>query len=224
MEGSVKLGYWAIRGLSERLRLLLEYCGVAYTQEIYEGPDGRERWFNTDKPKLIEKNPAITLPYLIDGDKVVSETDGVTVYICLKGNKPELLGRNADEQVLMATCHGVWKDFHPNYVRLVYGKYENEEAFQKALAEAIKTFEPYLKKLTGLLGEKNFLAGELTWVDFSVADFLQTLNLLSEEILKPFPKLHEHQKRVWALPELKAYFSSDRWKERPCNNYVAHWK
>ena len=66
MEGKVTLGYWAIRGLSERLRQLLEYCGVPYTQELYEGAN-RDKWFNEDKPKLGAKNPAITLPYLIDG-------------------------------------------------------------------------------------------------------------------------------------------------------------
>ena len=92
------------------------------------------------------------MPYLIDGEKVISESDGITVYICLKGNKPELLGRNADEQVLMATCHGVWKDLRPNFSKLAYASYENEESFQKAVSEAIKSFEPYLKKLNGLLG------------------------------------------------------------------------
>lgn len=68
------------------------------------------------------------------------------------------------------------------------------------------------------------MVGGLTWIDFAIADFFQTLGLLHEDILKPFPKLIEYQKRVWALPELKNYFSSDRFKERPCNNYTATWK
>ena len=29
----------------------------------------------------------------------------------------------------------------------------------------------------------------LTWIDFSVADLIQTLNLLNKEILKQYPKL-----------------------------------
>ena len=45
------------------------------------------------------------------------------VHLCHKAGKLELLGRNADEQVLLATILGVLKDFHPNYVRLVYGQY-----------------------------------------------------------------------------------------------------
>ena len=224
MDQSVVLGYWAIRGLSERCRQLLEYCQVPYTEEKYDSQPGRERWQTTEKPKLIQKNPAITLPYLIDGDKVVSESDAICIYICLRGKKPELLGRNADEQVLMATIHGVYKDFHPNCTKLWYGKYENEEAFNKAKDETPKNWEVYVKKLSGLLGDKEYFAGGITWIDFVIADFVQTLNLFNEEILKPFPKLTEHQKRIWALPELKAYFASDRFKERPCNNDIAYWK
>ena len=53
---------------------------------------------------------------------------------------------------------------------------------------------------------------------------MQTLGLLSEEYLKSYPNLLEHQKRVWGLPEIKEYFSSPRYRERPCNNYIAAWK
>lgn len=123
MEGGVTLGYWAIRGLAERLRQLLVFCGIPYTQTLYGGAEGRTKWFTEDKGKLVGKNPAITLPYLIDGDKVVTESDAICVYICYKGNKPELLGRNLDEQVTMATVHGVYKDLHPIYIKLVYGSY-----------------------------------------------------------------------------------------------------
>jgi glutathione S-transferase len=81
-----------------------------------------------------------------------------------------------------------------------------------------------LRKLAGLLGNKNFIAGELTWFDFTLADLLQTLVLLDGELLKGFPKLEEYYLRVWGLPSLKEYFGSERFRERPCNNYTAAWK
>lgn len=173
---------------------------------------------------MIEKNPALTLPYLIDGDKVVSESDAIAIYICHKGNHVELLGRNADEQVTLATVHGVYKDFHPNYIKLVYGTYNENNTFEAALQGAKETFAPYLKKLNGLLGNKEFICGGLTWIDFGLGDFFQTLNLLDPTIFNEFPALLEYQKRVWALPQLQDYFGSDRFKERPCNNYTASWK
>jgi hypothetical protein len=42
------------------------------------------------------------------------------------------LGRNAEEQVALATAHGVYKDFHPNYIKLVYGKYDENNTWEKA--------------------------------------------------------------------------------------------
>jgi glutathione S-transferase len=60
---------------------------------------------------------------LIDGDRVISESDAICVYLCHKANRLDLLGRNADEQVLLATVHGVYKDFHPKYIQFVYGTY-----------------------------------------------------------------------------------------------------
>ena len=68
-ENKVTLGYWAIRGLAERLRQLAEYCGVPYEEVRYSDPN---IWFGQDKPKYIGSNAALTLPYLLDGDKVIS--------------------------------------------------------------------------------------------------------------------------------------------------------
>ena len=81
-----------------------------------------------------------------------------------------------------------------------------------------------MTKINGILGDKEFIAGGLTWFDFVLADFLQTLTLLSEAYLLSFPKLASYQKRVWGLHELKGYFESERFNERPCNNYIAAWK
>ena len=54
----------------------------------------------------------------------------------------------------MAIVHGAYKDTLPNYAKLVYGKYESEEAFRKAVDEAAKAWEVSLQKLNGLLGSK----------------------------------------------------------------------
>lgn len=81
-----------------------------------------------------------------------------------------------------------------------------------------------MAKFNGILGNNEFIAGGLTWIDFALADFFQTLNILDKAYLAEFPKLLEYQQRVFGLPELKDYFSSPRWNERPCNGFVAHWK
>ena len=52
------------------------------------------------------------------------------------------------------------------------------------------------------------MVGEITWIDFLIADFIQALGLMNSEYFEKYPKLKEYQKRVWELPELKDYFSS----------------
>ncbi len=116
------LGYWGIRGVGEKIRHLLEYCSIPYEQEIY-GCEDSDRWFCGDKERLSAKNPAISLPYLIDGDKVITESDAICVHICLKANRLDLLGRTIDEKVTLATVYGIFKDFYSFYLKLVYGHY-----------------------------------------------------------------------------------------------------
>jgi len=96
--------------------------------------------------------------------------------------------------------------------------------WEAALVEYPHRFRPYLQKFKGLLGEKEFMAGYLTWIDFGIADFFQAANLLFPELFAEFPTLIAYQIRVWNLPELSAYFSSERFHERPINNYSAVWK
>jgi glutathione S-transferase len=91
----VQLGYWKIRGLGEKVRMILEYVGIPY-EEIKYGNDQEDKWFNEDKPKLLNQNPAINLPYLIDGNQVISESDAIIVYLCYKGNRVDLLGTNCE--------------------------------------------------------------------------------------------------------------------------------
>ena len=49
------LGYWAIRGLAEPIRLALHYSKTPYTEKFYEQGEGpeysREEWLK-DKPNL----------------------------------------------------------------------------------------------------------------------------------------------------------------------------
>jgi glutathione S-transferase len=72
MESSIVLGYWSIRGLGEVVRLFLEYLGLKYDEVKYAD---RAKWFEEDKPKL--NTPFPNLPYLKDGDKVISETGNI---------------------------------------------------------------------------------------------------------------------------------------------------
>jgi hypothetical protein len=91
------------------------------------------------------------------------------------------LGRNADEQVSLYTALGVLKDMHPNYITYVYRNY-GKGTFAEALnthREFSRSMNGFLKKFNGMLGGKKFMcSNELVWIDFALADFFQTLNIL----------------------------------------------
>lgn len=73
--------------------------------------------------------------------------------------------------------YGIFKDFLRQLSELVYGGYKEatwEEAFEKYTANYVN----YFKKWSGILGEKEYLCGEITWVDFTVAEAIQKCTLL----------------------------------------------
>lgn len=216
------LGYWPIRGLAERIRLLLEYFGLQYEQVFYL-ESNEDQWFKEDKPKLLASNPALNLPYLLDGDKVISESTAILIYLCHRQKRLDLLGRNAEEQVLLATAFGVYKDFHPNLARMVY-ETNPKDTWEEALKAFSEKADVYLKKLSGLLDGKEYLAGGLTYIDFILADFFQALRQMNPNLFTNYPNLLQLQERVWALPELTGYFSSDRWHDHPVNGEEARWR
>ncbi len=50
-------------------------------------------WFGKLKPELQAKNGLANLPYLLDGDKVVCESDAILVYLALKAGRSEMIGK-----------------------------------------------------------------------------------------------------------------------------------
>lgn len=95
------------------------------------------------------------------------------------------------------------KDAHPIYIGYVYRNY-GEGSFDEALGkhrEFCRSIKGYLKKFDSLLGEKKFICGDgLVWLDFALADFFQTLNLLEPILFDDYPNLLAYQKRVWGVP------------------------
>ena len=66
------------------------YAGQNFVDRGY-GEDAREKYFGGDKPELAKKNPLINLPYVVDGETVVTQSNSVLIYL---GKK---LGIDKDE-------------------------------------------------------------------------------------------------------------------------------
>ena len=74
-----------------------------------------------------------------------------------------------------------------------------------------------MEKLNKMLEGKVFAAGEITWIDFVLAEFMQNLWMLQHDFVEGYENLWEHQKRIWEMAEIKSYHESDRYQEAPIN-------
>ena len=68
------------------------------------------------------------------------------------------------------------------------------------------------------------MAGELTWIDFGIAEFLQQMSLMIPDVYFNYPTLVAYQERLWKLPELQSYLKSDRFDEFCCVPPMVQWK
>ena len=66
-------------------------------------------WMNV-KPGLKEKNPLINLPYIVDGDKVISQSQACFVYLAKKfdlcGGSKKVVGE-ADDCKMLEVRHSL---------------------------------------------------------------------------------------------------------------------
>jgi len=106
MSATIQVSYWNIRGLGAPLRMMMMYSGTPFKSESYQVTEKAEgglefsSWFDK-KPALKEKNPLINLPYIIDGDVIVTQSNACLSYL---GRKTGMMGDNAGEE---AQCEQV---------------------------------------------------------------------------------------------------------------------
>ncbi|XP_065830361.1 glutathione S-transferase Mu 4-like [Oscarella lobularis] len=206
----VKLGYWAIRGLAQPIRLLLTYCGDEFEEKRYDGAN-RQTW--TDE-KFSLGLPLPNLPYLIDGDIKIVQSNAILRYI---GRKHNLDGSTEQEKVLVDIFENQVMDMRNAFVRLCYGPSSSFEAGKKTYLE--ESLPATLKKISDQLGSSKWVAGEnITFPDFHLAEMLSQHVIFSPTCLDAYPNLKEYLARFEELPAIKAYKASDKCIHRPINN------
>merc|ERR1740138_1330020 len=105
-EAVMEIGYWQIRGLGAPLRMMAAYAGVKHDAKLYPvhakegGGWDTSAWFDV-KPALKAKNALMNLPYVIDGDTVVTQSNACLDYI---GKKLGLMGGENEWKVQQGLC------------------------------------------------------------------------------------------------------------------------
>uniref|UniRef100_A0A8C5P8S0 glutathione transferase n=1 Tax=Leptobrachium leishanense TaxID=445787 RepID=A0A8C5P8S0_9ANUR len=211
------LGYWDIRGLAHAIRFLMEYTKTPYEEKVYvagEGPDyDLSQWLN-EKEKLGLDFP--NLPYLIDGDVKLTQSNTILHYI---GSKHGMCGKTEEEKIAVSLVENQAMDFRMRLVAITYNP--NFETLKGPYLEKLPV---ELKCFSKFLGNRSWFVGDkITFVDFVMYDCLEQHVILEPTCLKNLQNLQDFVKRIEALPAIAAYMKSPRFIRTPINNRMAYW-
>jgi len=215
--GTVKVGYWGIRGLGAPLRMTLEYAGADYVDKQYSDPN---EWFGTDKPEILKSNPLANLPYIVDGDVVVCQTNAVMDYL---GDRYGLAGTSVEERRLCRQLLAEVYDLRNTIIGLVYNfmeKCRTDAEFMEKLAQhVVEGYKGAYNKLEAFYSMKGgpYALGKKPCVaDFHMWEMLDQHEIYAQKLGKSsplgngdFPTLAALYAAVKAAPQLQKYFASE---------------
>ena len=200
----VHFAYWDIRGLSEPIRLMHEWAGADYTERRYvvdPATMNREDWLN-EKFTLGLDFP--NLPYMIDGDLKISQSNAIFRYL---GKKFGFVGKDDQENAVVDMVGDQVFDLRNGWVRLCYNGGITQE-MQDEYREALK---PKLEDFQKFLGDKKFLTGdEIRWPDFHFVELLMQHSQWDSNTLSSLPQLQAYVDRFQQNENIKRYLESGK--------------
>jgi glutathione S-transferase len=178
-------------------------------------------WFEKDKKGL--GLPLPNLPYLIDGEVKITQSNAILRYI---GRKHDMCGKTLEEQVRVDVSENEVMDMRNGFVGLCYNKTgASSEKWEQMKATYIERLPILLQKFSGYLGDRKWLAGDnLTFPDFHFYEMLAQHVIVFPGCLDAFPALKAYVSRFEELPAIKKYRGSPDFLERPINNPAARIK
>jgi len=211
--------------------MICEYAGEKYTPKLYkvtevDGKWNKDCWFKEAKPSIRAKNPFANLPYIIDGDNCVCQTNACLSYL---GKKFDLYGKDEYEIMKVDQCLDQIMDLRNDMVKLFYS---SKDSFETGIDKFItKTAPSHLEKMENWLTQNKtvFLVSDSPCVaDFHLWELIDQLEMFvkhykKESLIKDKENLENFYSKMRGLEELSDYFKGDLYK-LPVNNPHAYWK
>ncbi|XP_068125629.1 glutathione S-transferase Mu 1-like isoform X2 [Hyperolius riggenbachi] len=173
----------------------------------------KSEWLD-EKEKLGLDFP--NLPYLIDGDVKLTQSNTILRYIARKHG---LCGETESEKNNVSLLENQVMDFRMGLVMIAYNP-----QFETLKGPYLEKLPVALGRFSRFLGDREWFAGsKITFVDFLVYDVLDQHRMLEPTCLKSFPNLQSFLDRIEALPAIAAYMKSPRFMKSPLNNRMASW-
>jgi len=216
----IVLAYWDIRGLAQPARMLLGYLGEDFEDRMYvcgEAPDYDRSCWTEVKETLGMDFP--NLPYLIDGDVKVTQSNAIMRYL---GRKAGMDGETETEKVRVDILENQAMDFRNGFVGLCYRSGalfpEKSDAYKTNIKSLLQRFEKFI-------GDCPFFAGDkLTYVDFIMYELLDQHRLFDSTLLGPYDKINAFMKRFEENPKIASFMKSSKCFKGPINNKMAAFK
>lgn len=204
--------------------MMCYYKSVPYEECSY-GIDFQAEWFEKKKPELIKINSCINLPYILDGDKVITQSNTCMLYL------GKSLGIDSEGDALQNhTVLDQVMDWRNDLMKVVYPftgvtKEGFAEAANKHLAGSTKTS---MTKLEGFCKGTYMCGSAPRSGDFHVFEMLDQHIDIAAKVDAPdiftvgegFPKLKALHAAFKDDPKLAAYFQADCYKNWSQNNVV----
>lgn len=217
---SITVGYHLIRGLAGPLRMMCYYKQQNFVNKCY-GADMKQTWFGADKPALLPKNSCMNLPYIIDGEEVVTQSNTCALYL------GRVLGM--DQSASATRNHTVLDqvmDLRNDLMKVVYpfGNIKTKDQFPEgAKAHLAGSATGNFTKLEGFCAGPYMCGSTPQSGDFMLFEMLDQhasicAALGQPNILDGFPKLKALHAAMKALPTLAPYFKHAMYAEIAQNN------
>eukprot|EP01104_Vermistella_antarctica_P011223 TRINITY_DN3121_c0_g1_i4.p2 TRINITY_DN3121_c0_g1~~TRINITY_DN3121_c0_g1_i4.p2 ORF type:complete len:234 (-),score=76.25 TRINITY_DN3121_c0_g1_i4:525-1199(-) len=219
------IAYWDIRGLAEPIRTLFEYLGVDYEDKRYLCTADGDRSSWTDVKFTLGLNYP-NLPYIIDGDVRITQSNALLRYVGRKyGKDKHVCGSTEVEEALADSflCHAM--DLRNSLVRLCYGPKDNFDTNKATyLSTTLPAFYEAMEGTLKARGTSFFAGDQPTLPDFHYFELMDQINEMDATAMDSYPLLKAYYHRFAALPSIAAYRASDRFKAHPINNPSASFK
>jgi len=222
MATDITLGYYEVRAYAQPIRLLLKYAGIKFVDKRYpfgqtdsdKDIDSLRKYWLKEKYTLGLDFP--NLPYLIDGQIKLTQSLAILRYLARKyglfaKEEPFIAYQDLVEQQL--------QDFKLDFVRLVLS-----DGFETAKNQWIENnLVPQLQSFSKYLSDKDWLIGQLNYVDFIAYELFQWLRLFDENTFQKFDNLNKFLVRFESLANISSYINSSEFLSWPLFGPIAKW-
>ena len=213
---TITIGYWALRALVEPIHLYLAYKEVPFEKKTYTF-DNASEWLDTDKANLGIEFPNI--PYLIDGDVKLAQSNTILKY--LEGKYGSYFTGDLVHDLKLDVMLETIADMRMSFLRMCIDPGElaakKESYLSQRLLQKWDYFDTWLSTRKFMTGDLLSVADCLLWnlIDYN--------NMFDPEILGRFKNLLRFMKDVESEPKVEAYLKHPEYKKYPITPSFASW-